>query len=102
MKKSVLKKYAKLIIKKGVNLQKGQELTIYSACNQEEFTSMIVEEAYKAKCKKVTVRWTSDMTDKQTYKYANVETLGKVEDWELARLEHRCNTLPAICDINLI
>ena len=95
MKKSVLKKYAKLIIKKGVNIQKGQELTIYSACNQEEFTSMIVEEAYKAKCKKVTVRWTSDITDKQTYKYANVETLGKVEDWELARLEHRCNTLPA-------
>ena len=95
MKKSVLKKYAKLIIKKGVNLQKGQELTIYSACNQEAFTSMIVEEAYKAKCKKVTVRWTSDMTDKHSYKYADVETLGKVEDWELARLEHRCNTLPA-------
>ena len=72
MKKSVLKKYAKLIIKKGVNLKKGQELTMYCSCNQEPFASMIVEAAYKAGCKKVTIHWLSDMADKIKYKYATL------------------------------
>ena len=57
MKKSVLKEYARLIVRSGVNVQKGQEVMIYADLDQPEFVAMVVEEAYKAKAKKVIVEW---------------------------------------------
>ena len=57
MKKTVLREYARLIVKKGVNVQKGQEVLIYADLDQPEFVAMVVEEAYKAKAKKVSVEW---------------------------------------------
>ena len=57
MKKTVLRAYAKLIIQSGVNVQKGQEVIIHADLDQPEFVQMVVEEAYKAKAKKVTVEW---------------------------------------------
>ena len=55
MKKTVLREYARLIVRCGVNVQKGQEVLIYAGLDQPEFVQMVVEEAYKAKAKKVTV-----------------------------------------------
>ena len=57
MKKTVLREYARLIVRCGANVQKGQEVTIYAELDQPEFVQMVVEEAYKAKAKKVTVEW---------------------------------------------
>ena len=57
MKKTVLREYARLIVRSGVNVQKGQEVLIYADLDQPEFVQMVVEEAYKAKAKKVTVEW---------------------------------------------
>ena len=34
MKKTVLREYAKLIVRSGVNLQKGQEVMIYAGLDQ--------------------------------------------------------------------
>ena len=55
MKKTILREYARLIVRSGVNVQKGQEVLIYADLDQPEFVQMVVEEAYKAKAKKVTV-----------------------------------------------
>ena len=57
MKKTVLREYARLIVRTGVNVQKGQEVMIYADLDQPEFVQMVVEEAYKAKAKKVMVEW---------------------------------------------
>ena len=57
MNKTRLRKYAQLIIQKGVNVQKGQEVLVYAELDQPEFVKLVVEEAYKAKAKKVTVEW---------------------------------------------
>ena len=48
MKKSVLREYAKLIVRCGANVQKGQEVMIYADLDQPEFVQLVVEEAYKA------------------------------------------------------
>ena len=45
MKKSVLRQYAKLIVRCGANVQKGQEVLIYAGLDQPEFVAMVVEEA---------------------------------------------------------
>ena len=55
MKKTVLREYARLIVRSGVNVQKGQEVLIYADLDQPEFVQLVVEEAYKAKAKKVCV-----------------------------------------------
>ena len=49
MKKTVLREYAKLIVRVGGNVQKGQTVVINAGLEQPEFVQMVVEEAYKAK-----------------------------------------------------
>ena len=51
MKKTILRKYARLIAECGVNVQKGQEVFIQAELDQPEFVQMVVEECYKLKAK---------------------------------------------------
>ena len=95
MKKSVLREYARLIVRCGVNVQKGQEVLIYADLDQPEFVKMVVEEAYKAKAKEVSVQWSYQPLTKVHYRYQSVKTLGTVKEWEKARQEHYCEALPA-------
>ena len=57
MKKTVLREYAKLIVRCGMNVQKGQEVLIRAELDQPEFVKLVVEEAYKAKAREVIVQW---------------------------------------------
>ena len=100
MKKSVLRKYAQLIVRCGGNVQKGQEVIIYAELDQPEFVQMVVEEAYKAKAKKVSVEWSYQPLEKVHTRYQSLKTLGSVEAWEEAKLQHRVDVLP--CRIHLI
>ena len=100
MKKSVLREYARLIVRKGINVQKGQEVIISAGLDQPEFVQMVVEEAYKAKAKKVTVEWNYQPLTKTHVRYQSLKTMSTVTDWELARQEHYCNVLP--CRIHLL
>lgn len=95
MKKSVLKEYARLIVRQGANVQKGQEVTIYADLDQPEFVKLVVEEAYKAKAKKVTVEWNYPALKKLHVKYQTVKTLGTVSEWQQAKQEHLCQVIPA-------
>ena len=95
MKKTVLREYAKLIVRCGLNVQKGQEVMILAGLDQPEFVQMVVEEAYKAKAKKVMVEWSYQPLEKLGVRYQTLKTLGTVEEWEKARQEHMCQTLPA-------
>ncbi len=95
MKKTVLREYARLIVRCGANVQKDQEVLVYAGLDQPEFVQMVVEEAYKAKAKEVTVHWSYQPLTKVHYRYMNVKTLGTVKEWEKAQQEHYCQTLPA-------
>ena len=55
MKNSLLKKYAKLLVVKGVNIQKNQELTLIASIDQSPLVNEIVKEAYIAGAKKSTI-----------------------------------------------
>ena len=95
MKKTILREYAKLIVRCGVNVQKGQEVLIYADLDQPEFVKLVVEEAYKAKAKKVTVEWNYQPLAKIHVRYQSVTTMGTVTDFQKARQQHYCDTLPA-------
>ena len=100
MKKSILREYAKLIVRCGVNVQKGQEVLIYAGLDQPEFVAMVVEEAYKAKAGLVTVNWNYQPLTKLHARYQTVKSLGTVREWEKAKLQHYVDTVP--CRIHLI
>ena len=72
MKKTVLREYAKLLVRCGVNIQKGQDLMIFAGLDQPEFVQMVVEEAYKAKARKVIVEWSYDPLAKIHVRYQSV------------------------------
>ena len=100
MKKTVLREYARLIVRCGVNVQKGQEVLINADLDQPEFVQMVVEEAYKAKAKKVTVNWEYQPLQKIQARYQTAKTLGTVEEWQKAKMQHYCDVLP--CQIHLV
>ena len=100
MKKTVLREYARLIVRCGVNVQKGQEVLIYAGLDQPEFVQMVVEEAYKAKAKKVTVDWDYQPLQKLHVRHQSVKTMGEVTEWQKAKLQHFVDVVP--CRIHLV
>ena len=100
MKKTVLREYARLIVRCGANVQKGQEVMIYADLDQPEFVKLVVEEAYKAKAKKVMVEWNYQPLSKIHVRYQSVKTLGAVEQWQKERRQHMVDTMP--CRIHII
>lgn len=94
MKKTVLRKYAQLIAKCGVNVQKGQEVEIMAEFDQPEFIRLVVEECYKLGAAKVIVDWTDQKTTKLHAKYRSLETMSKMEKWEKERWQHRVDEIP--------
>ncbi len=95
MKKTVLREYAKLIVRKGINVQKGQEVLVYAGLDQPEFVQMVVEECYKAKASKVIVEWNYGPLTKTHTRYQSLKTMSTVPQWELERQEHFCQANPA-------
>ena len=95
MKKSRLRAYARLIVRCGVNVQKGQTLLVYAGLDQPEFVELVVDEAYKAKAKEVIVEWSYQPLAKLHYRHQSLKTLATVEQWQKARLEHYGNIVPA-------
>ena len=100
MKKSVLKKYAKLIAKSGAAVKKGQEVIIRADLDQPEFIAMLVEECYKLGAKDVVVDWSYQPISKINATYRSLETLSTIHEWELAKLKRRGEVLPAMIYIS--
>ena len=76
MKKTVLREYARLIVRTGINVQKGQDVLVLADLDQPEFVKLVVEECYKAKARKVTVIWEYQSLQKLHARYQSVKTLG--------------------------
>lgn len=82
-----LRKYAELAVKKGINIQKGQPLTISAPIETDYFTRLLVEEAYKAGAKKVNVDWIEENITKLNYQYMDLEDLKHVPQWLIDKAE---------------
>ena len=94
MKQTILRKYARLIARVGVNIQKGQEVIIGCDLDQPKFVQLLVDECYKAGARKVKVEFDYQPLEKLHVRHQTVTTLARVEEWEKARLQHYTETLP--------
>ena len=99
MKQRMLKKYAKAIVKIGVNVKKGQEVVIHSDINNLELVRYITQEAYKAKASKVHIEWSDDTITKTHYQYQTIEKLSEIPNWVIEKNKYQVETLP--CHIHI-
>lgn len=94
MNKTILRKYARLIVKMGVNIKKGQGALIMAETDQAEFALMVADEAYKAGAKWVDMRWTNQSFTKLQLRKESVKTLSVTHEWEKARMQQQVEELP--------
>lgn len=69
----MIKKYAELLVKQGVNLQKGQELVIDTSIENYELAREIAKQAYQAGAKDVIVHYTDERITRLRYENCDKE-----------------------------
>lgn len=94
MKKTLMRKYARLIARVGANIQKGQPVKLYASVEQHEFITILVDECYKAGASKVMMEWEHQPLIKLDYRHRTLKSLSKVEKWEEEKLQLMVDELP--------
>lgn len=100
MKKTLQRKYAKLIARVGANIQKGQVVKLTINVDRYEFAEIMVDECYKAGASRVDIEWQSQPITKLNYRHRTVRSLSTVLPYEKAKLEMMKEELP--CRIFII
>ena len=96
MDKTLLQKYASLIVDYGLNVQEGQDVLIQVNIENQDFALLCVEECYRLGARKVVVDWLSQELDRLNYNYRSLDTLSAFEDYEKAKLQWRVDRLPCL------
>ncbi|THF77538.1 aminopeptidase [Cohnella fermenti] len=78
-----LEKYADLIVRTAVNIQKGQELWINAPIHLPELTRLVVKRAYEVGAKSVHVEWRDEQISKLTYSLAPDEAFETYPAWRV-------------------
>ncbi len=81
MNEKLLRKYAKLAIRSGVNIQPGQLLVINASVKDYQFVKMCAEVAYAANASEVMVEWSYDGLTLLNYTHCSIETLTEIPDY---------------------
>ncbi len=96
MKKTIQRKYAQLLVRTGVNIQKGQALVVRAETEVYPFVELLVDEAYKAGASDVRVEWSNQTLSKLAYRHQTLRSLSEVHPWQEARWKEDAETLPAM------
>ena len=96
MKKTVLREYARLLVKSGIAVKKGDIVIINAGLDQPEFVKTVVEECYRAKAARVLVEWSYQPLTKLNVNNMSVKDLGTVEAFEEEKLKYRLEKNPAM------
>jgi len=81
MNKNYLDKYARLIIKIGINIQENQILVINSPIECSEFTRIVSEIAYKEGAREVVINWNDELSTKIKYLHGRDEIFNEFPKW---------------------
>lgn len=79
-----LANYAELVVKVGVNLQKGQDLLISSPIECGEIARQLAVEAYKAGARDITINYTDEKMTRIRLDHGAVDVLTNIPKWLVA------------------
>lgn len=77
-----LREYARLLIRVGLNVQKGQSLMIASPVECAWFARLCAREAYDAGCREVVMNWKDDELTRMKYLYAEDSVFDDTPLWQ--------------------
>ncbi len=100
MNKILLREYAKLIVRKGVNVQPNQVVLVKAPVEIYEFARIVVEEAYKVGAKKVICDYVDVMNNRNDFVYQIEDTLKMVEDFLIMKNHYLVDN--KYCAISLV
>ncbi len=83
----MLAKYADVVVKVGLNLRKGQKLSIRAIIDDAPFIRKVAESAYKAGAKYVDVLWNDEKITRTRFEHADPESLTEIPNWLFTRYE---------------
>ena len=74
-------KYAKALVKIGVNVQKGQTLVLSAPVECAGFARLCAKYAYERGCREVVMNWSDDYLSRQRFLYAESEVFDKAHEY---------------------
>ena len=88
--------YVELIVRKGLNLDPGQDVVVNASVDQADFVALVVEECYRRGARKVWMDWRCQPLEVLDNRYGTVRSLARLERWQLTKLAWRRDKLPAM------
>ncbi|MFC4302484.1 aminopeptidase [Cohnella boryungensis] len=80
-----LEKYAELIVRVGVNVQKGQEVFVLASIEIADLVRKVAAKAYEAGAGNVHVDWTDEGLTRLKYEKAADDVFTRFPEWETAK-----------------
>ena len=96
MNEKLRKEYARVIVKIGANVQKGQDVILRVSTDNAEIAADIVEECYKCHARRVTVEWLNDGIRKMNLMSQSIETLSEFDGVAKAKYQYMAEKLPVM------
>lgn len=82
MKDMQLERYAQLVVRAGINIQKGQTLVIISPIECASFVHMLAKDAYQEGAKDVIINWTDELLSRIRFIHAPDEVFDEFPQWQ--------------------
>ena len=82
-----IERYADLIVRKGVNVQAGQEVVVQAPIETAAFARTLVARAYAAGAGHVTMIWGDDELTRLTYEHVDAAWFETVPEWQRVQLD---------------
>lgn len=83
-----MEKLADLVVKKGVNVQKGQPVILRCPVERADFARLVAKKAYERGAVEVVIQWSDDPLTLMKFENAPVEHFEEVPDWMVQRTKY--------------
>jgi aminopeptidase len=92
----LLEKYARLVVRVGVNVQPGQEVVITAVPEQADAARAIATEAYRVGASRVSIQYDDPYLQRAAVEHAPEELLGTSQEHQLAQARSWSEVRPAL------
>lgn len=94
MNKNLLKKYARLIVRVGANVQRGNRVVVYADTDQSALAVEVVRDCYRCGAEHVAVEWGNDELSRLHYTHRMTDVMTEIPRWEKEKMKDMSERLP--------